>query len=163
MWQELVMIGCSPGKDNESTQEYILLPLHPHGTRSPVEAVVQDAQEIPPKNSTKDKDDELEKMITQEVSAKSLDDATGKSFEEEKRKIASTKEAVQATSTNTLSTVRPSVSTANTNVSNASTPSSASAEDDSNAFSNAGIFNGAYDDEDVGAVADFNNMDNTIN
>ncbi|GJU45767.1 hypothetical protein Tco_1203033 [Tanacetum coccineum] len=28
---------------------------------------------------------------------------------------------------------------------------------------NDGIFNGAYDDdEDVGAVADFNNMDNTI-
>ncbi|GJV27402.1 putative ribonuclease H-like domain-containing protein [Tanacetum coccineum] len=36
-------------------------------------------------------------------------------------------------------------------------------EDDSDAFSNDGIFNGAYDDENVGAVADFNNMDDTIN
>ncbi|GKC89104.1 hypothetical protein Tco_1149753 [Tanacetum coccineum] len=36
-------------------------------------------------------------------------------------------------------------------------------EDASNAFSNDGIFNGAYDDENVGAVADFNNMDDTIN
>ncbi|GJX11152.1 putative ribonuclease H-like domain-containing protein [Tanacetum coccineum] len=36
-------------------------------------------------------------------------------------------------------------------------------EYDSNAFSNDGIFNGAYDDENVGAVADFNNMDDTIN
>ncbi|GKE20306.1 ribonuclease H-like domain-containing protein, partial [Tanacetum coccineum] len=36
-------------------------------------------------------------------------------------------------------------------------------EDDSDAFSNTGIFNGAYDDENVGAVADFNNMDDTIN
>ncbi|GKD59710.1 uncharacterized mitochondrial protein-like protein, partial [Tanacetum coccineum] len=36
-------------------------------------------------------------------------------------------------------------------------------EDDSNAFTSDGIFNGAYDDENVGAVADFNNMDNTIN
>ncbi|GJX89059.1 putative ribonuclease H-like domain-containing protein [Tanacetum coccineum] len=35
-------------------------------------------------------------------------------------------------------------------------------EDDSNAFPNDGIFSGAYDDEDVGAEADFNNMDNTI-
>ncbi|GKE14650.1 putative ribonuclease H-like domain-containing protein [Tanacetum coccineum] len=35
-------------------------------------------------------------------------------------------------------------------------------EDDSNVFPNAGIFSGAYDDEDVGAEADFNNMDNTI-
>ncbi|GJZ42236.1 putative ribonuclease H-like domain-containing protein [Tanacetum coccineum] len=33
----------------------------------------------------------------------------------------------------------------------------------SDAFSNDGIFNGAYDDENVGAVADFNNMDDTIN
>ncbi|GKC87160.1 putative ribonuclease H-like domain-containing protein, partial [Tanacetum coccineum] len=36
-------------------------------------------------------------------------------------------------------------------------------EDDSDAFSNDGIFNGAYDDENVGAVANFNNMDDTIN
>ncbi|GKE69457.1 hypothetical protein Tco_1527529 [Tanacetum coccineum] len=36
-------------------------------------------------------------------------------------------------------------------------------EDDSNAFSSDGIFNGAYDDEIVGAVADFNNMDAIIN
>ncbi|GJY50085.1 putative ribonuclease H-like domain-containing protein, partial [Tanacetum coccineum] len=36
-------------------------------------------------------------------------------------------------------------------------------EDASNTLPNDGIFNGAYDDdEDVGAVADFNNMDNTI-
>ncbi|GJV30717.1 hypothetical protein Tco_1387165 [Tanacetum coccineum] len=35
-------------------------------------------------------------------------------------------------------------------------------EDDSNVFLNDGIFSGAYDDEDVGAEADFNNMDNTI-
>ncbi|GKD54707.1 putative ribonuclease H-like domain-containing protein [Tanacetum coccineum] len=36
-------------------------------------------------------------------------------------------------------------------------------EDDFDAFSSDGIFNGAYDDENVGAVADFNNMDDTIN
>ncbi|GJZ75407.1 putative ribonuclease H-like domain-containing protein [Tanacetum coccineum] len=35
-------------------------------------------------------------------------------------------------------------------------------EDDSNVFPNDGIFSGAYDDEDVGAEANFNNMDNTI-
>ncbi|GJU07953.1 putative ribonuclease H-like domain-containing protein [Tanacetum coccineum] len=35
-------------------------------------------------------------------------------------------------------------------------------EDVSNAFLNDGIFSGAYDDDDVGAEADFNNMDNTI-
>ncbi|GJT77333.1 hypothetical protein Tco_1044058 [Tanacetum coccineum] len=35
-------------------------------------------------------------------------------------------------------------------------------EDVSNAFPNDGIFSGAYDDDDVGAEADFNNMDHTI-
>ncbi|GJY21221.1 putative ribonuclease H-like domain-containing protein [Tanacetum coccineum] len=35
-------------------------------------------------------------------------------------------------------------------------------EDDFNVFPNDGIFSGAYDDEDVGAEANFNNMDNTI-
>ncbi|GKF64009.1 hypothetical protein Tco_0187457 [Tanacetum coccineum] len=36
-------------------------------------------------------------------------------------------------------------------------------EDASDTLPNDGIFNGAYDDdEDVGAMADFNNMDNTI-
>ncbi|GKE81128.1 putative ribonuclease H-like domain-containing protein, partial [Tanacetum coccineum] len=36
-------------------------------------------------------------------------------------------------------------------------------EDDSDVFSCDGIFNGAYDDENVGAVADLNNIDDTIN
>ncbi|GKC00600.1 retrovirus-related pol polyprotein from transposon TNT 1-94, partial [Tanacetum coccineum] len=36
-------------------------------------------------------------------------------------------------------------------------------EDDSDAFSSNGIFNRACDDENVGVVADFNNMDDTIN
>ncbi|GKG07844.1 hypothetical protein Tco_0333676, partial [Tanacetum coccineum] len=42
-------------------------------------------------------------------------------------------------------------------------PNMPALEDDFDAFPNDGIFNGAYDDENVGAVADFNNMDNTIN
>ncbi|GKD52525.1 hypothetical protein Tco_1281501, partial [Tanacetum coccineum] len=42
-------------------------------------------------------------------------------------------------------------------------PNMSDLEDASDTFPNDGIFNGAYDDdEDVSAVADFNNMDNTI-
>ncbi|GJT57558.1 putative ribonuclease H-like domain-containing protein [Tanacetum coccineum] len=42
-------------------------------------------------------------------------------------------------------------------------PNMPNLEDVTNTLPNDGIFNGAYDDdEDVGAVADFNNMDNTI-
>ncbi|GKD60624.1 putative ribonuclease H-like domain-containing protein [Tanacetum coccineum] len=179
-------VAGSLGKDKEPTQEYILLPLHPHRTRIPVEDVAPAAHEKPSESSSKDNDgqysedvankegqhqmtedeqvlhDELEKMIAQEVVAKALDDATRQAFEEEKRNIASQKRAAQATSINKLSTGRSSVSTATTPyVSTASTPTGANAdlpidpnmpdlEDDSDAFSNDGIFNGAYDDENVG-------------
>ncbi|GKF91110.1 hypothetical protein Tco_0274811, partial [Tanacetum coccineum] len=114
-------------------------------------------------------------------------------FEEEKKNIASTKRAAQATSINKLNIGRQYVSTANTlYVSAASTPTGANTdessfvhlggqipidastlpnadlptdpnmpdlEDDYNVFSNEGIFSGAYDDEDMGSEADFNNMD----
>ncbi|GJR37798.1 ankyrin repeat-containing protein [Tanacetum coccineum] len=219
--QEHYVAGSSE-KDKEPTQEYILLPLHPHRPRISVEDVVQAAQEKPSKNSPKDSDvqdsedvaeteeqhtlteaeqvskDDLERMIAQEIAAKAIDDATRQAFEEEKKRAA------QATSINKLNTGRPSVSTSNSPlVSTANTPYASAAstptgantsgssfvylggqipidastlpnadlpidpnmpdlEDDSNVFPNDGIFSGAYDDEDVGAEADFNNMDNTI-
>ncbi|GJZ30147.1 putative ribonuclease H-like domain-containing protein [Tanacetum coccineum] len=140
--------------------------------------------------------DDLEKLVTQEMIAKAMDDATRQAFEEEKKNIASIKRAAQATSINKLNTGRQSVGTTNTPyVSAASTPIGANSgessfvylggqipidastlpnadlptdpnmpnlEDDSDVFSNEGIFSGAYDDEDKGAEADFNNMDNTI-
>ncbi|GJZ22187.1 hypothetical protein Tco_0559226 [Tanacetum coccineum] len=159
-------------------------------------------------------------MITQELTAKAMDDVSRQAFEKENRRIASQKKATQATSTNKLSTDRPSFSTDRPSVSTdrpsistdrpfvstdrsntpyvsaASTSTGANAceslfvylggkipidtstlpnvdlpidsnmpdlEDASDTLPNDGIFNGAYDDdEDVGAVADFNNMDNTI-
>ncbi|GKA92902.1 putative ribonuclease H-like domain-containing protein [Tanacetum coccineum] len=215
-------VAGSSEKDKEPTQEYILLPLHPHRPRISVEDVVQAAQEKPSKIFPKDNDvqdsedvaekeeqhtlteaeqalkDDLERMIAQEIAAKAIDDATRQAFEEEKKRAA------QATSINKLNTGRPSVSTSNSPlVSTANTPYASAAstptgantggssfvylggqipidastlpnadlpidpnmpdlEDDSNVFPNDGIFSGAYDDEDVGAEADFNNMDNTI-
>ncbi|GJT52052.1 ribonuclease H-like domain-containing protein [Tanacetum coccineum] len=112
--------------------------------------------------------DELEMMVTQELVANAMNDESRQAFEEEKRRIASQKKAAQATSTNQLSTDRPFVSTdrsfVSTNRSNTPNVSAASSSTDaSDTLPNDGIFNGAYDDdEDVGAVADFNNMDNTI-
>ncbi|GJU18529.1 putative ribonuclease H-like domain-containing protein [Tanacetum coccineum] len=239
-------VAGSSAKDKGPTQEYILLPLQPHRTRILVEDVPPAAHEKPSESSPKANDvqdsedaadkeeqhqmkeseqvlqDELEKMVTQELAAKAMNDVSRQAFEEEKRRIASQKKAAQATSTNKLSTDRqyvstdrpsvstdrPSVSTdrpfvstdrssANTPyVSAASTPTGANAsessfvylggkipidastlpnadlpidpnmpdlEDASDTLPTDGIFNGAYDDdEDVGAVADFNNMDNTI-
>ncbi|GJU98369.1 putative ribonuclease H-like domain-containing protein [Tanacetum coccineum] len=171
--QESYVAGSS-GNDKEPTQEYILLPLHLYMLRIPIEDVVQSAQEKPSENAPKDND----------------------AFEKEKKQIASTNMAAQATSINKLNTGRPSDSTANTpNVSAASTSIGANAgessfvylggqipidtstlpnvdlpsgpnmpnlEDDSDVFPNEGIFSRAYNDEDKGAKADFNNMDNTI-
>ncbi|GKE35460.1 putative ribonuclease H-like domain-containing protein, partial [Tanacetum coccineum] len=101
----------------------------------------------------------------------------------------SQKRAAQATSTNKLSiATTPYVSTASTPTCanagesyfvylggqipiDASTlpnadlpidPNMPDLEDDSNVFPYDGIFSGVYDNEDVGAEADFNNMDNTI-
>ncbi|GKB32309.1 hypothetical protein Tco_0871710, partial [Tanacetum coccineum] len=198
-----------------------------------VEEFVQDTQDKPSENASKDKDvqdiedaadkeeqhqmtesaqalqDELQKMISQELATKAMNNDSRQAFEEEKRRIASQKKAAMATSTNILSldrpfvsTDRPSISTdrpfvstdkpsvsvistpTRKNVSESSfiylegTPIDASTlpnadlpidpnmldlEDASETLSNDGIFNGAYDDnEDVGAVADINNMDNTI-
>ncbi|GJT33666.1 hypothetical protein Tco_0924085 [Tanacetum coccineum] len=121
-------VAGSSGKDKGPTQEYILLPLQPYRTRIPVEDVPPAAHEKPSKSSPKENDvqdsedaankeseqdlqDELEKMVTQELAAKAMDDVSRQAFEEEKRRIASQKKAAQATSTNKLSTDRPSVST----------------------------------------------------
>ncbi|GJY14288.1 hypothetical protein Tco_0383597 [Tanacetum coccineum] len=219
--QEHYVAGSSE-KDKEPTQEYILLPLHPHRPRISIEDVVQAAQDKPSENFPKDNDvhdsedvaekeeqhmlteadqtlkDDLERMIAQEIAAKTMDDATRQAFEEEKKRAA------QATSINKLNTGRPSVSTSNSPlVSTANTPYASAdrtptsantggssfvylvgqipidastlpnadlpidpnmpnLEDDSNVFPNDGIFSGAYDNEDVGAVVDFNYMDNTI-
>ncbi|GJW25869.1 retrovirus-related pol polyprotein from transposon TNT 1-94 [Tanacetum coccineum] len=53
--QEHYVAGSSE-KDKEPTQEYILLPLHPHRPRISVEDVVQAAQEKPSANASLDKD-----------------------------------------------------------------------------------------------------------
>ncbi|GKE51880.1 hypothetical protein Tco_1487036 [Tanacetum coccineum] len=104
-------VAGSSGKDKGPTQEYILLPLQPHRTRIPIKDVVQVAQEKPSKNASLDKDiqdsedvidkegqpqmpedeqvlhDELEKLVTQELTAKAMDDVLRQAFEEERGKL----------------------------------------------------------------------------
>ncbi|GKE41822.1 ribonuclease H-like domain-containing protein, partial [Tanacetum coccineum] len=128
-------VAGSSAKDKGPTQEYILLPLQPHRTRILVEDVPPAAHEKPSENSPKANDvqdsedaadkeeqhqmkesehvlkDELEKMVTQELAAKAMNDVSRQPFEEEKRRIASQKKAAQATSTNKFSTDRQSLST----------------------------------------------------
>ncbi|GJX97673.1 hypothetical protein Tco_0353471 [Tanacetum coccineum] len=112
--------------------------------------------------------DDLVYMIAQEVIAKALDDATRQAFEEEKKNIASQKRAAQATNTNKLSNCLVLKNTYEAYLPLpilifTIDPNMPDLKDDSDAFSSDGIFNEAYDDENVGAVVDFNNMDDTIN
>ncbi|GKB45915.1 ribonuclease H-like domain-containing protein [Tanacetum coccineum] len=123
----ILCLQVHPGKDKTYSGITYFNPIHPHGTRILVEDVVQAAQEKPSENAPKDN-----KLVTQEMVAKAMDDATRQAFEEKKRKIASQKRAAQVTSINKLNTGRPSVSTGNTPyVSAASTPTCANAGESS--------------------------------
>ncbi|GJT77861.1 retrovirus-related pol polyprotein from transposon TNT 1-94 [Tanacetum coccineum] len=96
-------------------------------------------------------------MVSQELAAKAIDDVSRQAFEEEKRRIASQKKAAQATRK------LPIDASTLPNTDLPIDPNMPDLEDSYNTLPNDGIFNGAYDDdEDVGVVADFNNMDNTI-
>ncbi|GKF41006.1 hypothetical protein Tco_0124348 [Tanacetum coccineum] len=65
-------IGHDWIKDKEPTQEYILLPLHPHGPRISVEDVVQAAQEKPSENAPKDKDVQDSKDVAEKEESHKL-------------------------------------------------------------------------------------------
>ncbi|GJS33793.1 putative ribonuclease H-like domain-containing protein [Tanacetum coccineum] len=113
--------------------------------------------------------DELEKMIAQEVATNINKLSSGRSSI-----ITATTPYVSAASTPTganasessfvyLGGKIPIDASTLPNADLPIDPNMYDLEDNSNAFLNDGIFNGDYDDENVGAVADFNNMDDTIN
>ncbi|GKE29778.1 putative ribonuclease H-like domain-containing protein [Tanacetum coccineum] len=94
-----------------------MLPLHPHRPRISVEDVAEIEEQRTLTDAEQVSKDDLERMITQEIAAKAIDDTTRQAFEEEKKRAA------HATSINKLNTGRPSVSTSNSPlVSTANTP-----------------------------------------
>ncbi|GJR06912.1 retrovirus-related pol polyprotein from transposon TNT 1-94 [Tanacetum coccineum] len=127
IWLDTLLLGSGPDWMFDldfltNTMNYIPVSVENHVNVDVVEDVVQDAQEKPSENSPKDSDvqdskdvveteqqhmlteaeqvskDDLERMIAQEIAAKSIDDATIQAFEEEKNRAA------QATSINKLNT-----------------------------------------------------------
>ncbi|GJR31709.1 putative ribonuclease H-like domain-containing protein [Tanacetum coccineum] len=166
--QEHYVAGSSE-KDKEPTQEYILLPLHPHRPRISVEDVVQAAQDKPSENFPKDND----VQDSEDVAEKE---------EQHMPSVGASNLPLVSTANTPYASAASTPTGANTGGSSfvylggqipidASTlpnadlpidPNMPDLEDDSNVFPNDGIFSGAYDDEDVGSEADFNNMDNTI-
>ncbi|GJW49964.1 putative ribonuclease H-like domain-containing protein [Tanacetum coccineum] len=131
-------------KDNVDaipTQQYILLPFFPNSPQSSEDAVADDAG----------------KKITKEPTNK------GERNGQEKEGETSNKEGY-ANSANKVSTVSPSVSAAGQSFVNdlPTDPLMPDLEDTTDLL-NTGIFSGAYDDEDVGAEADLNNLETTMN
>ncbi|GKB41220.1 hypothetical protein Tco_0886162 [Tanacetum coccineum] len=115
---------------------------------------------------------DLKRMITQEMATKAMDDATRQAFKEEKKRrlpVLTNLILYTPIGTNTggssffyLGGQIPIDASTIPNVDLPIDPNMPKLEDDSDVLPNDGIFSGAFDDEDVSAEADFNNMDNTI-
>ncbi|GJT27312.1 putative ribonuclease H-like domain-containing protein [Tanacetum coccineum] len=177
--QEHYVAGSSE-KDKEPTHKYKLLPLHPHMTRISVEDVVQAAQDVQDSEDVAEQEDhtqafeEEKKRAAQATSINKLN--TGRpSVSTSNSPLVSTANTPYASAASTptgannggssfiyLGGQIPIDASTLPNADLPIDPNMPDLEDDSNVFPNDGIFSGAYDDEDVGAEADFNNMDNTI-
>ncbi|GJY63865.1 hypothetical protein Tco_0465325 [Tanacetum coccineum] len=129
------------GLEKASDHEYILLPLMP--SNSPLSSSTQ---------SSDDKD-------TDEVPSKGDDDVNKVSgIDDQERTDSSTQDA---------NTAGPSINSANANINtsslNINTASPIPNDPSMPSLEETGIFDGTYDDEDVGAEADLNNLETTMN
>ncbi|GJW47207.1 putative ribonuclease H-like domain-containing protein [Tanacetum coccineum] len=163
--QEHYVAGSSD-KNKEPTQEYILLSLHPYRPRISVEDVVQAAQDKPSDNFPKDNDVQDSKDVAEKEEQHMPSVSTSNS------PLVSTANTPYASAASTpidaniggssfvyLGGQIPIDSSTLPNVDLPIDPNMPDLEDDSNVFQNDGIFSEAYNDEDVGAEADFNNME----
>ncbi|GJY91634.1 hypothetical protein Tco_0506830 [Tanacetum coccineum] len=143
--------------DKEPTQEYILLPLHPHRLRISVEDVVQDAQEKPSETSPKDTDVHDSEDVNLMLIA--IDDVQGQPLKEEKKMRDSSCFTSIYSNFNMVGhmwcfTNSPLFSNELNISPYAVLPISSMVvntdlEDVSNVFPNDGIFQWSYDDEDT--------------
>ncbi|GKE36265.1 hypothetical protein Tco_1459670, partial [Tanacetum coccineum] len=183
--QESSVAGSS-GKDKEPTQEYI---VHHHRPRIFVEDVVQAAQEKPSKNASKENDVHDSEDVAFEVEKRNIASQKRAAQVTSINKVNTGRPFFSASNTPLVSTTNtPYASAASTptdanaggssfvylggqiridastlpNADLPTDPNMPNLEDASEEFLNIGIFSEAYDDKDVGVVANFNNMDNTI-
>ncbi|GJR19327.1 putative ribonuclease H-like domain-containing protein [Tanacetum coccineum] len=145
------------GNKDNGTQQYILLPLLYNSPQSSEDAVADDAGKKTneePANKGERNGQEKEGASNKE------DDQNVQDFRAELDNLLVQQKEGYANSTNRDSTISPSVSTAGQNFTNADDlPTNPLIPD----LEDTGIFIGAYDDEDVGAEADLNNLETTMN
>ncbi|GKD06098.1 putative ribonuclease H-like domain-containing protein [Tanacetum coccineum] len=147
------------GQEKASNHEYILLPFltsDSQGPKSSDDEFVDDAEkkndaQYPAKDGDKN---------GHEKDVRDQEEALRKQFDQETERLVGQGEATITNNTNRLNTVSLSVSTAGQSFDNndlLNDPLMPDLED------STGIFRGAYDDEDVGAKADLNNLETTMN
>ncbi|GKF26078.1 hypothetical protein Tco_0081972, partial [Tanacetum coccineum] len=150
--------GVKYNVDAVPTQQYILLPLLYDSSQSSKDAVADDAG----KKTNKEPANEGERNGQEKVGGASnkVDDQNVHDFRAELDNLLVQQKKGYANSTNRDSTVSPSVSDVGQSFTNdddlPTDPLMPNLEDTS-------IFSGAYDDEDVGAEADLDNLETTIN
>ncbi|GJW37868.1 putative ribonuclease H-like domain-containing protein [Tanacetum coccineum] len=156
--------GIKYNVDAVPTQQYILLPLLYDSPQSSKDAVADDAGKKTneePANEGERNGQEKEGGASNKEGDQNVQD-----FRAELDNLLVQQKEGYANSTNRDSTVSPSVSAAGQSFINANDlptdPLMPDLEDTTDLL-NTGIFSGAYDDEDVGAEADLNNLETTMN
>ncbi|GKE27176.1 putative ribonuclease H-like domain-containing protein [Tanacetum coccineum] len=156
--------GIKDNADVVPTQQYILLPLLYDSPQSSKDAVADDAG----KKTNEEPANEGERNGQEKEGGASNkeDDQNVQDFRVALDNLLVQQKKGYANSTNRDSTVSPSVSTVGQSFTNAddlpTDPLMPDLEDTADLL-NTGIFSGAYDDEDVGAEADLNNLETTMN
>ncbi|GJW62707.1 putative ribonuclease H-like domain-containing protein [Tanacetum coccineum] len=156
--------GIKDNVDAVPTQQYILLPLLFDSPQSSEDAVADDAG----KKTTKEPANKGERNGQEKEGGASNKegDQNVQDLRAELDKLLVQQKEAYANSTNRVSTISPSVSAAGQSFINANDlptdPLMPDLEDTTDLL-NTGIFSGAYDDEDVGAEADLNNLETTMN
>ncbi|GJU97726.1 putative ribonuclease H-like domain-containing protein [Tanacetum coccineum] len=105
-------------------------------------------------------DDAGPKSSDDEFDVRDQEEALRKQFDQETKRLVGEGEATITNSTNRLNTVSPSVSDVGQSFENNDLPTDPLMPD---LEDSTGIFRGAYDDEDVGAEANLNNLKTTMN
>ncbi|GJR89797.1 putative ribonuclease H-like domain-containing protein [Tanacetum coccineum] len=156
--------GIKDNVDAVPTRQYILLPLLYDSPQSSEDAVADDAG----KKTTEEPANEGERNGQEKEGGASNKegDQNVQDLRAELDKLLVQQKEGYANSTNRVSTISPSVSAAGRSFVNAddlpTDPLMPDLEDTTDLL-NTGIFSGAYDDEDVGAEADLNNLETTMN
>ncbi|GJT57937.1 uncharacterized mitochondrial protein-like protein [Tanacetum coccineum] len=156
--------GIKDNVDAVPTQQYILLPLLYDSPQSSKDTVADDAGKKT--NEEPANEGERNGQEKERGASNKEDDQNVQDFRAALDNLLVQQKEGYANSTNNDNTVSPSVSAAGQSFTNAddlsTDPLMPDLEDTANLL-NTGIFSGAYDDEDVGAEADLNNLETTMN